>query len=248
MKVIFDKNKKNSGYMELTNSTEKSNAQLYIYGDICGSKWDKWADEDKCPQDIADLLNSIDANSDVDVYINSGGGSVFGALAIVSQLSRHNGKKTAYVDGLAASAASIIALACDEVVMNSAAQIMIHKPLVYVGYGNADDLRELADMLDKTQESILDVYMTKVKDGVTRDEIVEMVNAETWLKGDEAAEIFDITLNDLGEAVACSSGYFGKYKNTPKVFKTTKDTDKDKSKNETLKNKLQIQLDLLSID
>ena len=75
-----------------------------------------------------------------------------------------------------------------------------------------------------------------------------MVNAETWLKGDEAAEIFDITLNDLGEAVACSSGYFGKYKNTPKVFKATKDTDKDKSKNETLKNKLQMQLDLLSID
>ena len=101
MKVIFDKSKKNSGYMELTNSAENSNAQLYIYGDICGSKWDKWTDDDKCPQDIADLLNSIDANSDVDVYINSGGGSVFGALAIVSQLSRHNGKKTAYVDGLA---------------------------------------------------------------------------------------------------------------------------------------------------
>ena len=248
MKVIYDKNKKNSGYMELTNSAENSNAQLYIYGDICGSKWDKLEDDDKCPQDIADLLNSIDANSDVDVYINSGGGSVFGALAIVSQLSRHNGKKTAYVDGLAASAASIIALACDEVVMNSAAQIMIHKPLVYVGYGNADDLRELADMLDKTQESILDVYMAKAKGGVTRDEIVEMVNAETWLKGDEAAEIFDITLNDLGEAVACSSGYFGKYKNTPKVFKTAKDTDKDKSKSVTLKNKLQMQLDLLSID
>lgn len=248
MKVIFDKNKKNSGYMELTNAAEKSNAKLYIYGDICGSKWDKFMDDDKCPQDIADLLNSIDANSDVDVYINSGGGSVFGALAIVSQLSRHNGKKTAYVDGLAASAASIIALSCDEVVMSNAAQIMIHKPLVYTGYANADNLRELADMLDKAQESILDVYMTKVKDGVTREEIEEKVNAETWLKGNEAAEIFDITINDLGEAVACSSGYFGTYKNTPEAFKATKDTNKDKNENETLKNKLQIQLDLLSID
>lgn len=248
MEVKFDRNGKQCGYMNLKNSVGNANPQLYIYGDICGSDWEKWDDGDKCPQDVANLLNSIDANSDIDIYINSGGGDAFGALAIVSQLQRHSGKKTAYVDGLAASAASYIAISCDEVVMNSAAQIMIHKPLVCASYSNADRLRKLADELDRLQESIIDIYMTNVRDGVTREDITTKVNAETWLKGKEAAEIFNITLRDLGQAVACSSEYFEKYKNVPDEIKS-KNLTEDCKNRETEKRKkaLQIQLDLLRL-
>lgn len=244
MKIKFDDNGRQCGYMELKGSTEKTKAQLYIYGDICGSNWEKCDSDDKCPQDVANLLNSIDTNADIDIYINSGGGDAFGALAIVSQLQRHSGKKTAYVDGLAASAASYIAISCDQVIMNSSAQIMIHKPLVYASYSNADRLRDLANELDRLQESIIDIYMTNIKDGVTRDDIVQKVNAETWLKGSEAAKIFNITLKDFGQAVACSSGYFDRYKNVPDEIKANSAKDKTTEKR---KKALQIQLDLLRL-
>lgn len=147
----------NTGFMEFRNVSNNA-ADLYIYGDIVSSTWEAWCDEDTCPQDISDFMNQIEPGAELTVYINSGGGDVFAGIAIHSILSRHTGHKTGIVDGMAASIASVILMACDSIVMSSGAQIMIHKPLSWA-YGNADDFQRLISELDKCQKSITDIYM-----------------------------------------------------------------------------------------
>lgn len=126
--------------------------------------------EDRCPQDIADFLNQLDGYEDIDIYFNSGGGDVFAGLAIYNQLKRYSGHKVGYVDGMAASIASVIMFACDELHFATGAQAMIHKPLC-MAWGNADDFKEVIKQLDLCEDSILDVYEEHLKEGVTRDKI-----------------------------------------------------------------------------
>ena len=108
------------GKMEIKNQTNTS-AELYFYGDIVSSTWSKWEKEDKCPQDVADFLNEIKNTNELSIYINSGGGSVFAGISIYNMLKRHSAYKTVYVDGLAASIASVIALAGDKVIIPATA-------------------------------------------------------------------------------------------------------------------------------
>lgn len=192
----------------------KSGCKLYFYGDIVSTDWDKWSDEDKCPQEVADILAEIPNDAQLDIYINSGGGDVHAGIAIYHQLKRRTGLNVVHVDGLAASIASVIAMAGDDIIIPASAQMMIHKPWAFTG-GNADDLRKVADTLDICQTSIIDIYMTKTLPDVERGTIESMVNAETWLTGAGAAQFFDVTVEDIPAAAACASEYFGRYRNTP---------------------------------
>lgn len=212
----------NTGYMEIRNAA--SGPELYIYGDIVSSSWDAWSVEDVCPQDIADFMNQIDQNADLTVYINSGGGDVFAGIAIHSILSRHTGHIKGVVDGLAASIASVILMACDEIVMSTGAQIMIHKPSVFA-YGNADDLTALITELDKCQQSITDIYMQHVKEGVSESDIAEKINAETWMSAEEAQEVFDIEIDDRPAMAACVGWMMNSWKNAPKSIRTERPED-----------------------
>lgn len=217
---------KDVGKMEIKNQTEEK-AELYFYGDIVSSTWQSyWYEEDKCPQDITDFLKELDNSKAVDIFINSGGGSVHGGLAIYNILKRHQGEKTVYIDGIAASIASVIAMAGDKVIIPSNAQFMIHKPLTWCG-GNADDFRKTADILDTCQKSIMSIYMDNVKEGVTEEKISEMINEETWLTGDEATQYFDFEVEEQSDVVACTSEYFDKYNKTPKNILNTKENATD---------------------
>lgn len=250
---IFDFNKRNEktnqiekkGYMKF-NSVSEEKAQLYFYGDIVSDSWESyWYEEDKCPQDILDFLQGLDEYKDLDIFINSGGGSVSAGLAIYNQLSRFKGHKVVHDDGLAASIAGVILMSGDEIIVPDTAQIMMHKPWSCI-CGNADDLRKEATALDNCQEAILNVYMKKAKEGITREEIENMVNAETWLTGTGAAEYFNIKVEkENNQQFNCISDYFNKYKNTPKAL-LKHDNEKEK-KNKLLKDKLQVQLDLMNI-
>ena len=118
----------NVGYLDLEQDEEQSRCSLYFYGDIVSATWESmWFEEDRCPQDIADFLNQLDGYEDIDIYFNSGGGDVFAGLAIYNQLKRYSGHKVGYVDGMAASIASVIMFACDELHFATGAQAMIHK-------------------------------------------------------------------------------------------------------------------------
>ncbi|EGT4137959.1 Clp protease ClpP [Clostridium perfringens] len=225
------------GKMEIKNEFE-DRADLFFYGDICSSTWGCWEDEDKCPQDVADFLKDLDNNKEINIYINSGGGSVFAGLAIYNQLKRHPANKTVYVDGLAASISSVIALAGDKVIIPKNAQFMIHKPWSWA-IGNANDLRKTADSLDSCEQSILNVYEENLKDGVDIETIKQFVNDETWFTGEEAAKYFNIDVQEESELVACASEYFEKYKNIPRnLFKN----DNKKIKNDLEKKELQTRL------
>lgn len=211
---------KNTGKIEIKNQSEEK-AELYFYGDIVSNTWQSyWYEEDKCPQDISDFLNEIENTKEVDIYINSGGGSVHGGLAIYNLLKRHNGFKTVHVDGIAASIASIIALAGDKVIIPKNAQFMIHKPSCSLwGSYNADEFRSMADSLDVCQESILNIYLDHAKEGVTAEKLTELINKETWFTGESAEEYFNIEVEDSAEMVACNSDYFEKYNNVPEALK-----------------------------
>lgn len=237
----------NVGFMQIQNAAAGGGMELYIYGDIVSSTWDTWCAEDVCPQDIADFMNQIPTNADLTVYINSGGGDVFAGIAIHSILSRHTGHKKGIVDGLAASIASVILMACDEIVMSSGAQLMIHKPSTAFAYGNADDFRDLIARLDKAQESITGIYMQNVKEGVTEEDITEKINAETWMNADEAGEIFDIAIEVRPVMAACVGWMADRYKHKPKGIKTKSVEDVEAEETKAIEDSMIAELELYGI-
>ena len=215
----------NVGYLDLEQDEEQSRCSLYFYGDIVSATWESmWYEEDRCPQDIADFLNQLDSYEDIDIYFNSGGGDVFAGLAIYNQLKRYSGHKVGYVDGMAASIASVIMFACDELHFATGAQAMIHKPLC-MAWGNADDFKEVIKQLDLCEDSILDVYEEHMKEGVTRDKIKSFMAEEKWFSGAELAEYFDVEIDDKAAVAACASDYFEKYSHVPENIKGTDTKD-----------------------
>jgi len=208
------------GSIEIKNQTEAA-ADLYFFGDINSEslgEWQKYYPDDKAPKDVQDFLDQLDGVSKINVHINSGGGSVFGGIAIYNILKRHNAEIVVYVEGLAASIASVIAMAGDKIIIPANAQMMIHKPSS-ITWGNADDMRKEADILDGCQKVILNTYMQHAKDGVTAEEINALIDAETWKNGEEWQEYFDIEVSEKSQAAACESEYFDKYNNLPDKLK-----------------------------
>ena len=230
-------------FFKIKNKTDTS-ADLYFYGDIVSDSWQSyWTEEDRCPEDIREFLNDIEPHVDLNIYVNSGGGSVFGGLAIYNMLKRHKGYKTVYVDGIAASIASVIALAGDRVIVPSNAFIMIHKPSG-VCFGNSDEMREYAEVLDKTQTNLMNVYKENLCEGVDLSEIEEMVNNETWLNGEEASKYFKIEVAGANETVACVSEWYKKYTKIPGDI-TNEVLMRNQQKLEEEKNKLLLELELI---
>lgn len=166
-------------FLRFKNSTGEEPEELLIYGEI-----GEWYG-DVSSKDFAEKMSAI-KGKDLNVYINSGGGSVFTASAIVSQLKRHAGKVTVYVDGLAASAASFIAMAGDTVIMPSNSMQFIHNPLTFA-FGYASDMRKTADDLDRIREALINAYQEKTN--LEREKIIEIMDSETWLTADEAVEL-----------------------------------------------------------
>lgn len=179
--------------------------------------------EDVCPKDILDFLKGLENQEEIEIHINSGGGSVFGGLAIYNLLKSYKGKKIVYIDGLAGSIASVIALVGDVLYIYKNSMMMIHNPLTAMcGYYNAKNLQEQIEALEKCKKSILNVYMANINMAkiIHEEEISQLMDNETWLVGEEITEYFKgYILQDKNEIVACTSSYFDSYKNTPKNIK-----------------------------
>ena len=195
---------------EVKNETENK-ADLYFYGDIVSDWWGAWQDEDQYPNAVKDFLTA-QAGKDLNIYINSGGGSVFAGIAIYNMIQRHatKNKVQIYVDGLAGSIASVIAFAGSEPPkIPSNAFFMIHNPWSY-GEGNAAELRKMADDLDEIAIGMLNIYGKHLKDDVSIDTIKELMDAETWLNGEEAAKYFNVEVTDAKEYAAAVGDYMGR--------------------------------------
>lgn len=213
------------GKLEIKNQSGQS-ADFFIYGDIISDSWGKWCEEDTCPKDVTDFLTGLKDVEDLHVYINSGGGSVFAGVAIYQQLKRCKAKKTVHIDGLGASIASVIAMAGDEIIMPEGSMLMVHKPMnsYFLQRRNADELRKDADMLDRIQENMLDIYMQKAAEGATRQDIEAAVNRETWMNTEQAAELFVITREANHAEAAADSSFYSHYLHTPKALKEPEPT------------------------
>lgn len=161
-----------------------SNSEILLYGPIAGEK--SWWDDKVTPKDFEADLESL-GNKPVTVRVNSPGGDVFAAHAIFNMLKHYKGSVTVVIDGLAASAATIIAMAGDKIVMPSNSLMMIHNPAIGLNdYYSASDLQSVMDALGKIKDSIIAAYRTKCK--CTAEEITAMMDAETWLNAEECLE------------------------------------------------------------
>lgn len=170
--------KKQLNMWNLTKNKDDS-ADLILYGDIGES----WLD-DVSSKNIANELKNLDVST-INLRINSGGGDVFSAIAISNLLKNHKANIIAHIDGLAASAATIITSACDKVIMPKNALFMIHNPWTVVG-GEAKDMIKTAEQLDKVKNSIINTY--KSKTNLEIEEISKLMDEETWLDPYEAKE------------------------------------------------------------
>lgn len=130
----------------------KKRSKINIYGDI-GSSW--WANSVSASAFVKDL-DDLDAD-EIDLHLNSRGGDAFDGITIYNALRANRAKVTVYVDGLAASAASVIAMAGDEIVMGKGAEMMIHDASG-LSFGNAADMAKMGSILDKLSDSIADIY------------------------------------------------------------------------------------------
>ncbi len=168
--------------------TEPESVELRIEGDIVDDD-EAWLYEwfgmpSTSPNAFKEELSQY-KGKDITVWIDSYGGSVFAAAGIYNALKEHNGKITVKIDSKAMSAASVIAMAGDEVLMSPMAVMMIHNPLT-AAYGNMHDLRKAADILDTIKESIVNAYALKT--GRSRSKISQMMDDETWMSANVAVK------------------------------------------------------------
>lgn len=177
---------------ELRQAADPGTLELYIYGDVEGDSHDWWTDEIIRSETSANAFReALAAHPDVqqiDLYINSYGGSVFEGTAIYNQLRRHPAHKTVYVDGFACSIASVIAMAGDEIIMPRNTLMMIHN-MWMVAAGNANDLRKAADDLDTINAAGRAAYLDKAGDKLSEEKLAEMMDAETWLTAEECVAL-----------------------------------------------------------
>ena len=154
---------------------------LELYGTIAE---DSWFDDEISPKKFKDELNS--GKGDISVWINSPGGDCIAAAQIYNMLFDYKGKVTVKIDGLAASAASVIAMAGDTVMMSPVAMMMIHNPATFAG-GDWRDMQKAIDLLDSVKDSIINAY--EIKTGMSRDELSKLMDAETWMDANKAKEL-----------------------------------------------------------
>jgi len=154
--------------------------EVLLYGRIGSATW---RGDEVTPKQFREDLEALGDVETIDLYINSEGGDVFAAQAIHSMLRRHPAKVHTFIDGLAASAASLVAMAGDRVTMPRNAMLMLHSPWA-AAVGNANDLRATAEDLDRVRESMIAIYADR--SGKSRDEVVQILDSETWYTAEEA--------------------------------------------------------------
>ena len=182
-----------------------SEASLYIY-DIISSDWGVSA------MQVIDAIAQVGDAKTLNVYINSPGGEVFESRAIMAALERFPGKTVAHIDGLAASCATSIALACNQVNMSQGALFMIHNA-TSMAWGDKTAMREAADLLEKTELLVIKDYTDKT--GKSDVEIAMRMDAETWFTADEA--LANGFIDNVVEAKAKTKNTWNlaAYKNAP---------------------------------
>lgn len=172
---------KNKKFWKWKNQIETEDRILFLNGTIAE---ESWFDDDVTPQLFKDELNS--GTGDITVWINSPGGDCVAAAQIYNMLTNYNGKVTVKIDGIAASAASVIAMAGDTVLMSPVSTMMIHNPAT-IAWGDHAEMQKAIDMLNEVKESIINAYV--IKTGLSRSKLSHLMDDETWMNANKAIEL-----------------------------------------------------------
>lgn len=174
-----------SKFWKVVNKANGKNAEILIYGNIVDKRG--WRNDGTAPDGFAEDLRQLNG-CPLTLRINSSGGSVFAAHAIHNLIKSYAGPVTAVIDGIAASAATIIALAAGKVVMPSNSMMMIHDPMIGLnGYHNEEDLEDYLNALKKIKESIVSAYLGRSK--LSAEALSKMMKASTWLSAKECLDM-----------------------------------------------------------
>lgn len=167
--------------MKNQNEEEVIERILFLNGTIAE---ESWFDDDVTPQIFKDELNK--GNGNITVWINSPGGDCVAAAQIYNMLIDYKGDVTVKIDGIAASAASVIAMAGTKVLMSPVSMLMIHNPMT-VAFGNKGEMEKAISMLDEVKESIINAY--EIKTGMSRAKLSHLMDSETWMDANKAVEL-----------------------------------------------------------
>lgn len=160
---------------------EDGSRTLYLDGAIAE---ESWLGDEVTPKQFKSEL--VSGNGDITIWINSPGGDVFAASQIYNMLMDYKGKVTVKIDGIAASAASVIAMAGGEVYMSPVSMLMIHNPMT-IAIGDTVEMAKAIAMLDEVKESIINAY--ELKSGLSRSRISHLMDAESWFNAKKAVEL-----------------------------------------------------------
>lgn len=174
-----------SKFWKIKNEAGSANVELYLYGQIAEGSWNE---NDKGAKEFADDLAAC-GGKNITLRINSPGGDIFAAQAIYNVLKAYPGKVTAHIDGICASAATVVACGVSKVIMPKNALYMIHNPMACVfDMLDAEALSKMADTLAKVKETVVNVYKDRAGGKMSVDEIIRFMDEETWMSAEEALE------------------------------------------------------------
>lgn len=165
----------------VTDNDEKTERILTLSGVIAE---ESWFDDEVTPKIFRDEL--MGGEGDITVWINSPGGDCIAAAQIYNMLLEYKGNVTIKIDGIAASAASVVAMAGNKVIMSPVSMLMIHNPMTMAA-GDTTEMKKAISMLTEVKESIINAY--ELKTGMSRDKIAKLMDAETWMDANKAVEL-----------------------------------------------------------
>lgn len=214
-----------SNYKKWKMKAHGDSAEIMIFDEIGEGMF-----EGLTAKDFRAELKGLGSPTDLTVRINSPGGSVFEGMAIYQALKAHPATVNVEIEGLAASIASVIAMAGDRVAIAETARMMIHSPWA-VEVGGAGDFRKTADRLDQLEDQIIAVYQKRV--GISKDDFKVMMAEETWMDGHQAVEhgFADVVLDGAQEIAASMDRFdLSRFRNVPNDLAGKKDPDSKLSK------------------
>lgn len=216
-KLYADNRKAAARKFEVVAKADSSEVDIFLYDHIVSSEEEAEWWGGVAPESFVKAVYAVDPSHTINLRVNSPGGSVFAARAMEQALRAHKGKVVVHIDGLAASAATFVSMAGDEIVMSKGAMFMIHKAWTGM-WGNAEDLRKEADLLDKIDGTLAETYADKTGKDIAA--ITEWMAAETWFTAQEALEAGFAT--SIAEAEAKALAWdLSAYENAPKAERQT---------------------------
>ncbi|MGF0471159.1 head maturation protease, ClpP-related [Lysinibacillus fusiformis] len=208
--------KQQQKFFQMKASTDGKSADVFIYGEITKYAWEEYGEVSSIS-----FKNELDSLGDgietINLYINSPGGSVFEAMAIIAMLQRHPADIISHIDGLAASCASVLPMISKRIIMPSNALMMIHHAMSGA-WGNAKQLRKAADDVERISKAMCQHYLDRAGEKMTEEQLYEMLEEDKWLTAEQCLELGlcdEIVEANQAVAYAFDEKWAKQYQNVP---------------------------------